>query len=73
MDNETWKNENLQINNYLLSHYLLLKCKELLLIKILKRWVLTCFLKLTKEDDFRRLYDRLFHNLGAQTENDLLP
>ena len=62
MENETWENEKLQI-----------KCKEQLLIKILRRWMLRYFLKITKEDDFRRLYSRLFHNLGAQTENDLSP
>ena len=35
--------------------------------------MLRYFLKITKEDDFRRLYSRLFHKLGAQTENDLSP
>ena len=35
---------------------------------MLNRWVLKCFLKINKEDDFRSLYGRLFHNLGAQTE-----
>ena len=35
---------------------------------MLNRRVLKCFLKIDKEDDFRSLYGRLFHNLGVQTE-----
>ena len=53
--------------------YLPLKCKESLLIKISKRQVFRFFLKITREDDFRRQYGGLFHNLGAQTVNDLSP
>ena len=48
MENETWENEKVQIIDYLLSS---VECKELLLIKIVKWWVLRCFLKICKEDD----------------------